>query len=287
MKIGILENLLSWDLATILVLLTLISGLICLYGVIRLASRRAVAKASLATHTGAVDPHDATDKPLLIDLACSLFPIFLIVLLLRSFLVEPFRIPSNSMMPTLLTGDFILVNKFTYGIRLPITNFKIIEIREPHRGDVVVFRYPEQPSIPYIKRIIGLPGDHIVYNDATKTVYLNNEPILQDKVGIYQGVGAGSGMTGAEQRRENLPQAQHAILVFPKQFSYSGAKYNEITVPPNNYFVLGDNRDNSKDSRFWGTVPEENLIGRAFFIWMNWDLQNGGISWHRLGTVIQ
>jgi len=265
----------TWDLATILVLLTFISGLIWLYDIIWLAPRRP--KASELERQARL--------PLLVDLSRSLFPVFLIVLFLRSFLVEPFRIPSGSMMPTLLIGDFILVNKFGYGIRLPVLNYKIIDIGEPQRGDVVVFRYPKDPSIPFIKRVVGLPGDHVVYHDSNKTFYINGQPIGQQTVGIYQGVGAGSNMTGAEERIENLPQVPHRILVFPRQLP-PPAEFTEVVVPPNQYFVLGDNRDNSKDSRYWGTVPEQNLIGKAFFIWMNWDLQNGGISWHRLGTPI-
>ncbi len=276
----------NWDLATILVILTALSGLIWLYDAILLAPhRRALAKTGQTTYTTATDRQEALRIPFWVDLARSLFPIFLVVLLLRSFLVEPFRIPSGSMMPTLLVGDFILVNKFTYGLRLPIINAKIVDLNSPQRGDVVVFRYPENPSIPYIKRVVGLPGDHITYNDANKTLYVNGEPFNQTIIGTFQGVGAGSSMTGSEERIENLPNVPHSILVFPKQIM--PGKYHEMTIPANNYFVLGDNRDNSRDSRFWGTVPEANLIGKAFFIWMNWDLQNGGISWQRLGTTIQ
>jgi len=275
----------NWDLATILVLLTLVSGLIWLYDVIRLAPKRAMAKANLSTHASEADYFEAGRMPFIADLARSLFPVFLIVLLLRSFLVEPFRIPSGSMMPTLLVGDFILVNKFIYGIRLPVANLKVIDIQFPQRGDVVVFRYPEDPSIPFIKRVVGLPGDQITYHNTNKILYLNGEPVAQDFMGIYQGVGAGSNMTGAEERVEHLPQEPHSILLIPTHIS--PAQFNEMTVPEGEYFVLGDNRDNSRDSRYWGTVPEENLIGKAFFIWMNWDLANGGISWQRLGTVIR
>ena len=208
------------------------------------------------------------------------------VLLLRSFLVEPFRIPSGSMMPTLLVGDFILVNKFSYGIRLPVANMKVIEIGKPERGDVVVFRYPENPKIPFIKRVVGLPGDKIEY--VNKMLYVNGEPVIQQvDIPRYIGVGSGSNMTGSEQRVEYLSETvSHDILINPKRPEYR-AKYNKLTVPDKAYFVLGDNRDNSKDSRFWGTVPEENLIGKAFFIWMNWDWKNGGISWPRLGTTIE
>jgi len=278
----------NWNLAAILVLLTFVTGLIWLYDKIVLAPRRqrAMAKADLAIPTSEVERLKANHTPVLVDLARSLFPVFLIVLLLRSFLVEPFRIPSGSMMPTLLIGDFILVNKFSYGIRLPVLDTKVIEIGKPQRGDVVVFRYPEDPSIPFIKRVVGLPGDLVEYHHASKKVYINNEPIEQtvDRH-RYIGIGSGSDMTGRELRIEQLPGAEHAILVIPTRMQFAPVK--QWVIPENEYFVLGDNRDNSKDSRFWGTVPEENLIGKAFFIWMNWDWANGGISWQRLGTPIK
>ncbi len=279
----------NWDLATILVLLIFISGLIWLYDKILLAPKRAIAKANLSANIseeeGEPSIADSIRIPLVVDLARSFLPVFLGVLVLRSFLVEPFKIPSGSMMPTLLIGDFILVNKFSYGIRLPVLNTKVVDIGEPERGDVVVFRYPEDPSIPFIKRVIGLPGDHIAYHNINKTIYINGEPIPQEYYGIYQGVGSGSNMTGAEQRAEQLPNVKHSILVLPNRISR--APYTELVVPDKQYFVLGDNRDNSRDSRFWGTVPEENLIGKAFLIWMNWDSANDGISWQRLGNSIE
>jgi len=272
----------NWDLATILVLLIVVCSLIWLYDKIFLAPKRAGAAAKNILDE--FERVQAERIPFVVDLAHSLLPVFVIVLLLRSFLVEPFRIPSGSMMPTLLVGDFILVNKFSYGFRLPVINLKVFEIGEPQRGDVVVFRYPKNPSIPFIKRVVGLPGDMLEYNYATKMLYINGEPVTQTSKGRYIGVGAGSNMTGREQRLEYLPGAEHAILVLPEKTSYAPIK--EWIIPEHEYFVFGDNRDNSKDSRFWGTVPEENLIGKAFFIWMNWDLKNGGISWQRLGTQI-
>ena len=274
----------NWDLATILVLLVIVSGLIWLYDVVYLVPRRVKKKASLSLHATELERHEASRIPFIVDLARSLFPVFLIVLVLRSFLVEPFRIPSGSMMPTLLVGDFILVNKFSYGIRLPVLNLKVIEIGEPQRGDVVVFRYPEDPTIPFIKRVIGLPGDQLEYHNANKMLYINGEPIVQQSEGRYVGVGQGSSMTASEQRLEHLTGVDHAILVNLEQQT-PGIRHWE--VPEHHYFVLGDNRDNSKDSRVWGFVPEENLIGKAFFIWMNWDFQNAGISWRRIGTAIR
>lgn len=221
------------------------------------------------------------DEPLLVEYARSFFPIVLIVLLLRSFLAEPFRIPSGSMMPTLLIGDFILVNKFTYGIRLPVLNNKIIEMNQPERGDIVVFRYPKQPSIDYIKRVVGLPGDRVAYYD--KKIYINGKPVKQVSLGPYQGIGQGRNMTGAEHKQENLTGVEHSILIQNGVESVEGV----FVVPQGHYFVMGDNRDNSNDSRYWGTVPEQNLVGKAFFIWMSWDWQHKGIGFNRIGTVLK
>jgi signal peptidase I len=220
------------------------------------------------------------NEPVLVEYARSFFPVMLIVLVLRSFLAEPFRIPSGSMMPTLLVGDFILVNKFTYGIRLPAFNNKIIELNKPERGDIVVFRYPKDPTVDYIKRIIGLPGDKVEYSDKKLTI--NDQPIEQQSLGIYHGIGQGADMDGAEQLIENLQTTKHDILI------RQGANSVEFSyiVPENQYFVMGDNRDNSNDSRYWGTVPEANLVGKAFFIWMSLDLQANGVAFNRIGTVL-
>ena len=221
------------------------------------------------------------NEPLLIEYARSFFPIVLIVLLLRSFFVEPFRIPSGSMMPTLLVGDFILENKFSYGVRLPVTYQKVIENGLPERGDVVVFRYPKDPKVDYIKRVIGIPGDKLSYYN--KTVYVNGKPAVQVSLGRYLGLGQGSNMTGAEHLLENLTGVEHSILINQGARSVEG----ERVVPQGQYFMMGDNRDNSNDSRYWGMVPEANLVGKAFFIWMNWDWQNEGISFNRIGKILK
>jgi len=217
----------------------------------------------------------------LVEYCKSFFPVILAVLVLRSFIVEPFRIPSGSMMPTLLVGDFILVNKFAYGLRLPVLNNKVVDIGEPKRGDVVVFRYPRDPSVDYIKRVVGLPGDRIGYYN--KVVYINGKPVGQIPEGVYIGKGAGVSMSGASLRREQLGNVQHDILVMPHTPGVEG----EFVVGKGQYFVMGDNRDNSNDSRYWGTVPEGNLVGKAFRIWMNWDGANGGVNFHRIGMKIQ
>lgn len=226
-------------------------------------------------------PFDEENEPVLVEYARSFFPVVFIVLILRSFIAEPFRIPSGSMMPTLLVGDFILVNKFTYGVRLPVINKKIIEINEPKRGDIVVFRYPKDPSVDYIKRVIGLPGDKVVYSNKKLTV--NDVPVKQVSLGTYQGVGQGEDMTGAEHLSEDLTGVEHSILI------RKGTPSIEFVyvVPEGHYFAMGDNRDNSNDSRYWGPVPEANLVGKAFFIWMNWDWENKGIGFSRIGTLLK
>ena len=226
---------------------------------------------------------------LVVDYARSFFPIFLFVLLLRAFLVEPFRIPSGSMMPTLLVGDFILVNKFSYGLRMPVTKTKFVEIGEPHRGDVVVFRYPKNPKVDYIKRLVGLPGDRISYHD--KVLYVNGRPMPQKPVGWYQAVGSGARMRGSYELIEDLDGVKHHILVNPMVPDFPpGCEVlaeGEITVPKGHYFMMGDNRDNSNDSRCWGFVPEKNLVGKAFMIWLSLDWKRPGIvDWSRIGQGI-
>ena len=234
-------------------------------------------------------PGDARE-PLTIEYARSFFPIFFIVLLLRSFLVEPFRIPSGSMMPTLLVGDFILVNKFAYGLRLPVTKTKILENGLPERGDVVVFRFPLNPRTDYIKRVVALPGDRVAYRN--KTLYVNGEPMPLTTVGPYQPVGSGMRATGSIERVERLVALEHSILVNPfvpdfgRNCNFLGNQ--NLQVPAEHYFVMGDNRDDSNDGRCWGFVPEQNLVGKAFVIWLSWDWQRPGfMAWNRLGDAIE
>ncbi len=273
----------SFDFPAFLVLATLLTGGIWLVDTIFFApSRRA----------GAEGEDDArTREPLLVEYSRSFFPIILVVFVLRSFIVEPFRIPSGSMMPTLLVGDFILVNKFTYGIRLPVINKKIIDLGEPRRGDVFVFKYPQNPTVDYIKRVVGVPGDKIAYRN--KTLYVNGKPQEQTPIGVYTGTGSGARETGAFHLNESLGDLEHEILVNPMapDFGYGCQVLarGEITIPDGHYFAMGDNRDNSNDSRCWGLVPERNLVGKAFGIWMNWDSNQQGfpISWSRIGNGIE
>lgn len=266
------------DFSAILVGLTFFTGIIWAVDRLYLQHQR---QARATTAYDNDDVEEILREPRIVEYARSFFPVILIVLLLRSFLVEPFRIPSNSMMPTLLTGDFILVNKYRYGIRLPVLNQKIIGVSEPQRGDVMVFRYPRDPSVDYIKRVIGLPGDHIVYRN--KMLIINGKVVAQEMLDKYRGVGSGVVMTGATDLMEDLEGVKHNILVDPRK----NMGEVDLVVPDGEFFVMGDNRDNSNDSRFWGTVPEGNLVGKAFMIWMNWDSAGSGIAWDRIGSSIK
>jgi len=213
--------------------------------------------------------------PIAIEYAKSFFPVILAVFLVRSFLAEPFKIPSGSMMPTLLIGDFILVNKYTYGLRVPVLNHTFIEVNHPKRGEVMVFRFPQNPSLDYIKRVVGLPGDKVEYRN--KQLYINGAAVVQQADGNYDYVGPGLNQISTRKLQEQLGEHKHAILIDDSNPIMDG----EVTVPQGHYFVMGDNRDNSNDSRFWGFVPENNVVGRAFFVWMSFDHLD------RIGTVIK
>ena len=224
--------------------------------------------------------------PWYVEYAKSFFPVILVVFTLRSFLVEPFKIPSGSMMPTLLAGDYILVNKFTYGFRIPILNNTFIEMNKPKRGDVFVFHYPPDPTIDYIKRVVGLPGDKIKYQD--KQLIINDKILDVTFNDNYEYEMQGANIISARQSTEQLGEVAHSILIhdIPNQYNSDmpGAKLQAgetITVPAGSYFAMGDNRDNSADSRVWGFVPEHNLVGKAFFIWMNFD------QFNRIGSAIK
>jgi signal peptidase I len=217
-------------------------------------------------------------QPLWLEYTAGFFPVIVLVFLLRSFLYEPFRIPSGSMLPTLLVGDLILVNKFDYGVRLPVINKKIIDVGSPQRGDVMVFRYPPDPSLDYIKRVVGIPGDTIEY--AEQKLKINGSSIDLKSDGRFVDPDR---LDSHNQHLETLGKIEHKVLTdldkrlsiqpipdFNKRENCSfTAEKLTCTVPPGHYFMMGDNRDNSADSRFWGFVPEENIVGRAFFIWLN------------------
>lgn len=254
-----------FDFALILSIATLFTGIVWLIDVLVFRSRRA-----------AVD--GAANEPVLVEYCRTFFPVILAVLLVRSFLFEPFRIPSDSMMPTLLDGDFIFVNKYAYGIRLPVINMKIVEIDEPERGDVVVFRLPADPSTNYIKRVVGLPGDRIAY--GADRLYINGKRMPISMRGAYREFGYEANLV-----EESLGDKKHKLLLIPQRPGREG----EWRVPKGQYFVMGDNRDNSRDSRFSGvgTIPESLLVGRAVRIWMNWNFPEDGPLWDRIGERIE
>ncbi|HEY4367700.1 MAG TPA: signal peptidase I [Steroidobacteraceae bacterium] len=211
--------------------------------------------------------------------ARSYFPVILIVLLIRAFLIEPFRIPSDSMMPGLVDGDFIFVNKFSYGLRLPLLNTKFVSIGDPQRGDVIVFRSPADPSINLIKRLVGLPGDHVEVHD--NRVVINGKPIALQADGSYPG---GYRFAAAELGIEHFGDSQHIVMFAD---AHSATDFDGV-VPAGHYFFMGDNRNDSEDSRFprVGFVPQDNLIGHAVRIWMNWRIP-GWPDWQRVGLRIQ
>ena len=224
------------------------------------------------------------EEPWYLDWSRSFFPVLLLVFLLRGFVAEPFRIPSTSMLPTLEVGDFILVNKFTYGVRLPIVYKKVVELNEPERGDIVVFRYPGDNKTSYIKRLIGLPGDDIQVQG--RNIFVNGVRVFAEPGDNYtSAVGARH-----ESQTQYLPRTKDyaqfsAIYSRPARFS---KRNYSVKVPEGQYFMMGDNRDNSSDSRVWGTVPEGNIVGKAFFVWMHYDpREDGGFDFSRVGTNIK
>ena len=292
------------NFSAVLVIITAVTGLVWLADALIFAPRR-----NRLAEAAGVAPA-ARIEPTTVDYARSFFPVALAVLLLRAFVFEPFRIPSDSMMPTLLDGDFIVVEKFAYGLRLPITHTKILDTGEPRRGDVVVFRYPLDPSEDYIKRVVGLPGDHVVVRDDRITI--NGHPVPFKVTGTYND-GCYENMQIATER---LGTHVHQALLCPVPLEVTSdplptcpradargyicggtpppdalplieQKVVDMTVPPGEYMMMGDNRDNSDDSRVWGFVPEKNLVGKAEFIWFNWDVERkGGPIWSRIGMKI-
>ncbi len=222
---------------------------------------------------------DTTKEPILVEYSRFLFPVFFIVLVVRGFLVEPFQIPSGSMLPTLEPGDFILVNKFSYGLRFPIGYQKFLDLGSPERGDVVVFRYPRDPDTDYIKRVVGIPGDRIRYEN--KQLYINDKLVTAEHLHPYPKD------MNMNELREKLGEIEHHILLGKNYTSIRPYTYDDVVVPEDAYFVLGDNRDNSGDSRFWGFVPDQNLKGRAFMIWFHKRQGEWPDQWSRIGTIIE
>lgn len=252
----------------VLVVLTFATGLIWLLDILVLRKRR---KAPEPEGVSTDDP-EVVKEPYLVELSRSFFPVLAIVLVLRSFLVEPFQIPSGSMLPTLEVGDFILVNKFAYGLRLPVAGTKVLSVEDPQRGDVMVFRYPDDGTTNYIKRVVGVPGDRIRYRDHQ--LYVNGDPVETRFV---------TRMPPVEMFREKLGDTEH--LIFRTMGGNGNGGEGQWTVGEDEYFVMGDNRDNSNDSRYWGTVPDSMVVGKAFAIWMHWQSLTSLPSFDRVGRI--
>ena len=240
----------NFNFELILFYAVLISGLIALVDILFLSKKR----------------HPTAKLPLLIDYARAFFPVLLLVFLLRSFLYEGFRIPTGSLEPTLRVGDFITVNKFDYGLRLPVLHKKIVGIGEPKRGDIFVFRYPPNPAVYFIKRVIGLPGDHVSY--IGKVLYINGQKVPQAFEKMASDTDEEENAWSVVQKQEDFFGVKHAIFQIPHKVT---ADFKDIVVPSGMYFAMGDNRDNSADSRFWGFVPEENIVGKAARVVLSWD----------------
>lgn len=256
-----------FDFPFILTCLVLLSGIISLIDIFFLAKKR---KAS-----------GRAKQPLVAEYSRSFFPILLLVWLVRSFLVSPYRVPSGSLAPTILPGDLIVVNQYAYGLRLPVSNWKIINVGEPQVGDIALFRWPPDPSVLFIKRVIGTPGDHVVYHDKVLTI--NGVTMKQKPLGMDLDFENNLAIP-VKVEMENLSTLAHKIFVHEESTKYDNF---DIVVPQGNYFMMGDNRDGSDDSRDWGFVPEENLIGKGFGIWFSWDAENYKVRWSRIGKAIR
>lgn len=275
--------------ALILVVLTFLTGVVWIIDKLKWGPARKAARQS-AQDKAEIGLDEATlakihPENVVIENARSLFPVIAVVFVLRSFLYEPFQIPSGSMMPTLLIGDFILVEKFSYGVKEPVWQNTLIPVSLPKRGDVAVFKYPEDPRVDFIKRVVGLPGDRIVYKD--KQLYLvpacETENCGNYKALDMQFLGDQKFTDEPEMMQvysEVLGEVAHQVIVNPNRRDHTGYYYQqkdmktynyEWVVPEGNYFMMGDNRDNSKDSRYWGFVPEQNLVGKAVATWISFE----------------
>ncbi len=255
------------DFPLVLVISTFVTGAIWLADALFWKKHR-LATAEQSPNT---DESELSD-PWIVDTSRSFFPVLAIVLVLRSFLIEPFQIPSGSMLPTLEVGDFILVNKFSYGLRLPVAGTKVIEIDDPKTGDIIVFKYPVDGKTNYIKRVVGVPGDTIEYRD--KVLKINGEAVPEKFL---------AHLPPRKLFEEQLGSVTHRIYEYPQE--QNARAEGEWIVPEGSYFVMGDNRDNSKDSRFWGFVPDELVVGKAFAIWMQWKSLTSLPSFSRVGGI--
>ncbi|MBS0349878.1 MAG: signal peptidase I [Proteobacteria bacterium] len=257
------------DFTFYLTLIVVITGIVSLIDVLFFAKKR---------HLNQKKP------PTLVEYARAFFPVLLLVLVIRSFVVQPYRVPSSSLAPTVLPGDFIAVKQYQYGLRLPVTNTKILNISEPKHGQIFLFRFPLNPKITFVKRVIGVPGDHIQYKD--KVLYINGVEQKQKLLAHTHYIDENGVYFTVDLKEENLEGVKHMIYVQPE-----GGETQDIdvVVPAGKYFAMGDNRDNSGDSRIWGFVPEANLIGQAFWTFMSWDGNASGwnkIRWNRIGKAV-
>lgn len=256
-----------FDFAFYLTLAVVITGLVTLVDKFYFSKKRLL--------KGKKKPH------VLIEYMRTFFPLLLVVWVVRSFLVQPYRVPTGSLEPTVMPGDFIAVQQFSYGLRFPVFGKKLVNVGEPKRGDIALFRWPKDPKIIFVKRVIGLPGDHIVYNN--KVLYINGKKVKQTFLHKTYDLGEYGNKRLVYEKVENLNGVKHKIFVQP----VGGETRNyDLVVPPNHYFMMGDNRDNSDDSRQWGFVAEKDLIGKAFGIWMSWDPVHHEIRWRRIGKSV-
>jgi signal peptidase I len=277
----------SIDFPLILVILVFGSGLIWMLDSLLLAPRRRSAIVDLQQQVPGWDVAGSTaeakyqarvaaeaSESTLVEYAKSFFPVLFVVFVLRSFLVEPFQIPSSSMVPTLQVGDYILVNKFTYGIRLPVVRTKVVDLNTPKRGDVMVFFPPHMNETYYIKRVIGLPGDRVEYRN--KRLFVNGDPVARDELAVLP-----DGAARYQLALETLGEGDHLM----QDNQMRPARNFSVVVEPGHYFMMGDNRDNSSDSRIWGQVPERDIVGKAFAVWMHWDSFFSIPSFSRVGVI--
>jgi signal peptidase I len=254
-----------WDFLNILALVTILAGVICLVDIIW-RKKKGITVAKEKKH------------PLIIDYARSFFPVLLIVLIIRSFLFQPYRVPTGSLEPTIMPGDLILVSQYDYGLRIPLWNKSIVNVSTPKTGQIALFRWPVNPGVTFVKRVIGVPGDHISY--VNKVLYINGKQMSQKFVKDTLEIGSGDQTWPAKQYEEDLNGVHHYILIRADRPSQD---FKELVVPPGEYFMMGDNRDDSDDCRSWGFVSNSNLVGRALLIWMSWDSQHHRVRWDRIG----